>query len=282
MQPNDAPDNRAAAEDLRAEGHEFQALMRRLPPAYRDLPTAFREWTPFDVLRHLYLGDVLAVAAITDVEAFKPMIAETLASRASGASASEHARQHVGHLPYDELFGMYVAQLEKLCDLVSPLSPQHRLPWAAKPMTARVFAGARQMEVWAHAQAIYDLLGIDRPPAQDRLWNIADLCVRTFGWAFAIAGEPQPGPPPRVDLVAPSGKIWTWNEPSTAGRVEGDAVEFCQVLSQTRNVADTSLRMQGEDATWWVTYGQCFAGRRSLPPPPGSRRKSDTILPLDV
>ena len=55
------------------------------------------------------------------------------------------------------------------------------------------------------------------------------------------------------------------------GRVEGAAVDFCKVVTQTRNVADTALRVSGPVAADWMTIVQCFAGPPEDPPAPGTR-----------
>ena len=79
---------------------------------------------------------------------------------------------------------------------------------------------------------------------------------------------------PFIRLVAPSGAIWQWHDPDAASRVEGSAVAFCQVVAQTRNVADTSLKLTGHLATAWMEIAQCFAGPPQDPPLPGSRGKA--------
>jgi len=53
--------------------------------------------------------------------------------------------------------------------------------------------------------------------------------------------------------------------------VAGDATEFCQVVTQTRNVADTRLDVKGETAVRWMAMAQCFAGPPEDPPEPGTR-----------
>jgi uncharacterized protein (TIGR03084 family) len=138
-------------------------------------------------------------------------------------------------------------------------------------MGVRMFTTARQMETWAHGQAIYDLMGVTRAPA-DRLRNIAEIGVRTYGWTFANRGRSIPGPAPYVRLTAPSGAIWEWNERAPDNTVEGDALPFCQVATQTRNIADTDLRVTGDGARLWMSLAQCFAGPPEDPPPPGTRR----------
>jgi hypothetical protein len=75
---------------------------------------------------------------------------------------------------------------------------------------------------------------------------------------------------PHVALNAPDGSTWTWGEPSTSDFVSGSAEEFCLVVTQRRNVADTALRFGGS-ATLWLPIAQCFAGPPADPPAPGVR-----------
>jgi uncharacterized protein (TIGR03084 family) len=126
------------------------------------------------------------------------------------------------------------------------------------------------METWAHGQAIYDLLGQERSVG-DRIKNVAVIGINTFGWTFTNRGLPVPEKRPSVRLTAPSGATWEWNQPDEGNVIEGSAVEFCQVVTQTRNIADTSLKVMGESASAWMSIAQCFAGPPENPPPPGTR-----------
>ena len=38
-------------------------------------------------------------------------------------------------------------------------------------------------------------------------------------------------------MTAPSGEIWEWHDPSKSNFIEGSAVDFCRVVTQTRNIA---------------------------------------------
>ncbi|HEX5067009.1 MAG TPA: TIGR03084 family protein, partial [Myxococcota bacterium] len=75
---------------------------------------------------------------------------------------------------------------------------------------------------------------------------------------------------------APSGAVWEWNEPSETESVRGDALDFCLVVVQGRNVADTALQVTGPVATRWMSIAQCFAGPPVDPPEPGERSASRT------
>jgi uncharacterized protein (TIGR03084 family) len=148
--------------------------------------------------------------------------------------------------------------------------PKKRVKWAGPDMSALSSITARLMETWAHGQAVYDLLGKERGNT-DRIKNIAILGINTFGWTFTNRGLAIPSDPPHVRLTAPSGTIWEWNPPSQENLVEGSAVEFCQVVTQVRSLANTKLKVIGATATSWMSIAQCFAGPPENPPAPGSR-----------
>lgn len=148
--------------------------------------------------------------------------------------------------------------------------PKQRVKWVGPDMSVRSSITARLMETWAHGQAVYDVFGKVRSDT-DRIKNIAVIGVNTFGWTFTNRGLAVPADPPHVRLVAPSGAVWEWNPPDQGNMIEGSAVEFCQVVTQVRNIADTTLRVVGETAASWMSIAQCFAGPPEEPPAPGSR-----------
>ena len=129
------------------------------------------------------------------------------------------------------------------------------------------------MEHWSHAQAIFDVLGLDRQNG-DRLKNVVHIGVTTYSWSFRVRGLEPILPKPYIRLTAPSGVIWEWNNPQDDNKVEGRAEGFAQVVTQCRNIADTSLVTTGEAAKKWMQIAQCFAGGAETPPPKGYRRKA--------
>ena len=64
-------------------------------------------------------------------------------------------------------------------------------------------------------------------------------------------------------------------EESTGSLIEGQAVEFAQVVTQTRSIADTELKVVGEPATTWMSIAQCFA--RPAGDPAGERPASPGV-----
>lgn len=259
--------------DFHDEGAELRELLRTLDDADWERKTLFKDWTVNDVVLHLHSGDLNAAASVRDPAEYEALRRDIQDKRKDGLSLIAETRQRYPDLRGKALLARWWQQLEALCDLLAAKDPQARLSWAGPTMAVKMFTTARQMETWAHGQEIYDVMGKERV-FHDRLRNVAEIGVRTFGWTFANRKQPPPGAVPYVRLKAPSGAIWEWNAPSTENAVEGDGVEFCQVVTQTRNVGDTSLRVTGDVARQWMALAQCFAGPPNDPPPKGSRFKA--------
>lgn len=76
-------------------------------------------------------------------------------------------------------------------------------------MSARSSITARLMESWAHAQAIFDVLGVERENG-DGIKNICVLGLNTYGWTFKNRRLDAPQPVPQLRLTAPSGEVWVF------------------------------------------------------------------------
>ena len=261
--------------DLRAEAGELADLLAPLADADYERVTAFKGYTINDVLRHLHQGDHMAAMSIADPEGFQRLLAERRLRRKQGVNSRDDARLQFGHVAGRRMLDVWQGRLAELCDRIEQLAPDARLKWAGPDMGVRMFTTARQMEVWAHGQEIFDILGRDRIPS-DRLRSIAVIGVRTFEWTFANRGLALPPDAPYVRLISPSGAIWEWNPPSATNAVAGSALEFCQVVTQVRNIADTALSVTGETARHWMSIAQCFAGPPETPPAAGTRRRETT------
>jgi uncharacterized protein (TIGR03084 family) len=133
-------------------------------------------------------------------------------------------------------------------------------------MSAVSFATARLMETWAHGQDIVDALEIDRP-GTDRLRHVAHIGVLARPFSYRANNKIMPDAEIRVELMSPTGALWSWGTPDTSNRVSGDALDFCLVATQRRHLADTALQVEGTAALEWMTIAQTFAG------PPGSGRQ---------
>ncbi len=257
-------------DDFRAEARELAALLEPLTETDWDAQTTFKSWTINDVIQHLFFADYMALLSATDLDAYTNLRADVTAARQGGSSVLQLTRERVGHIRDQRLLEVWRDHWTALCDALADMDPDTRLKWIGPDMGLRMFATARQMETWAHGQAIYDVLGKHRTN-NDRIRNVAVMGVRTYGWTFANRGQEPPGPPPYVQLTAPSGALWDFNEPSATERIQGPAVDFCQVVTQVRNIEDVQLNVIGDAARQWMAIAQCFAGPPENPPAPGTR-----------
>ena len=256
--------------DLREEVNGFHGFLQSLTPEDWDRETGFMEWTPWDVVAHLHFFDLMSVAALEGEDAFAAERETFMVDVVAGLGNKEIARKRFGDLDTASLLAKWHETANALCDALGESAPKRRLPWFGPDMGVQMFTTARYMECWAHAQEVFDLLGVSRI-YDDRIKNIATIGVKTFGWTFVNRGMEIPGAPPYVKLAAPSGDTWEWNEPDTEECVVGSAVDFCQVVTQGRNIADTKLEVSGPVATQWMSIAQCFAGGAVDPPKPGTR-----------
>ncbi len=256
--------------DFRDESEALYRVLVALPDADFERTTQFKGWTIHDVVSHLHAWNRAADLSLADPAGFDAFRAKLLGELAAGTKLRAFETAWLdgakNRARLEQWREFYLAMTERFL----AADPKQRVAWAGPDMSVRSSISARLMETWAHGQEVYDLLGRECAHT-DRIKNIADLGVRTFGWAYVNRGRAVPSPAPQVRLIAPSGAVWAWNEDEAANRVEGAAVDFCKVVTQTRNVADTALTVTGPIATEWMTIVQCFAGPPENPPAPGTR-----------
>ena len=256
--------------DFRDEVDELHGFLQTLKAEDWERETGFMQWTPWDVVAHLHYFDLVSMTSLEGEEAFATERKALFAAIAAGETNKGLARKRFADLDAAALLGEWQSTAHSLAEALGESDPKRRLPWFGPDMGVPMFTTARYMETWAHSQEIYDLVGATRKHS-DRIKNVATIGMKTFGWTFVNRKLEIPGPPPYVRLVAPSGAIWEWNEPSDGESIRGDAVDFCQVVTQGRNVADTALEVKGAVATQWMSIAQCFAGGPVDPPKLGTR-----------
>jgi uncharacterized protein (TIGR03084 family) len=255
--------------DFRDESEALYELLEPLKDEDFERVTQFKEWKINDVLTHLHMWNWAADLTLQDSEAFGEFLRQ-VASHLVKDPLREFENEWIKGLKNRELLNEWHAFCLAMSDRYAAADPKTRVKWAGPDMSVRSKITARLMETWAHGQEVYDVLGVKRVD-KDRVKNIAMLGVNTFHWTFACRGLETLGKAPYVKLTAPSGDTWEWNEPSEEDRVEGFATEFCQVVTQVRNIADTDLNVKGDVATRWMSMAQCFAGPPEEPPAAGTR-----------
>lgn len=251
--------------DLAKEYEELDNIVAALDESGWGVMTPAEGWTVKDQIRHLAYYDERAKLALTEPEAF----AQHLSDITMDPEGHREALEKVGkELAVPELLNWWRQERRALLDALILLDRKARLRWYGPPLSALSFATARIMETWAHGQDVADALGIERVPT-DRLRHIAHLGVATFGWSYTNRQMKVPDSPVRVEITSPSGELWTWGPEKAKDIVKGSAVDFCLVVVQRRNLADTQLVVKGTTARQWMSIAQTYAGQ------PGAGRKPE-------
>jgi len=257
------------AEDFLAESQALHELIAPLGEVQLAQPTAFKGWTMNDVIGHLHMWNWAADVSLRDGEEFKRWFSSVQAHISSG-SLRAIEQDWLEGLSGGALVEAWQIGFVRTAASFATADPSLRVKWAGPDMSARSSITARLMETWAHGQEVYDCLGVVRANS-DRIHNIVILGINTYGWTFKVRGLVAPEPKPYLQLQAPSGALWTFGDPNEAEQITGPAEEFCQVVTQVRNIADTDLEVVGDNASLWMANAQCFAGPPEQPPAPGTR-----------
>lgn len=259
------------AQDFLEVCEQVDELLDKLAPEDYPRSTGFKDWSVNDIIRHLHVWNRAAWLSLTEPDEFALFWDRAVTEIRSGR-INQFESAELDGLSGPDLRDHWLTFARQLADAFAKTDPKTRVAWVGPGMSARSSITARLMETWAHAQAIYDEMGIDRPPT-DAIENIVVLGRNTYGWSFKNRGLDVPEPPPELLLTSPSGEVWTYGDDLGDERISGSAEEFCQVVTQCRNIADTNLNVSGENAARWMEIAQCFAGPPKDPPPPGTRAK---------
>lgn len=242
--------------DLVAETKVTESMLAGLPADVWDLPTPAEGWAIRDQISHLAFFDEMTVLAMTDPDRFR---AEADAHIAGGMDFPDRIAAEYRSMPAVDLHIWFRTARASLVAEFAGRQAGERAPWYGPAMSLASSATARIMETWAHGQDIADTLGVRREPTA-RLRHVAYLGIRALPYAYTVRRLEVPKAPIRVELVAPDGDLWLWGPEDAEDRVSGDALEFCLVVTQRRNSADTSLRITGPVAGHWMSIAQAFAG----------------------
>lgn len=261
------------AQDFRDEVDTLAAILQPLADADFDQRTLFKDWTLNDVIGHLHMFDHAALLTLESREAFSAFFGRIAQGLQKGQTLLDTQIPWLDGLHGRALFEAWQKTAGQVADAYAAADPKLRVAWGGPDMSVLSCITARQMETWAHGQEVFDALGQLRVDT-DRIRNICHLGVSTYGWTFANRKLPVPEPAPYVELIAPSGTVWTWNDAQSDNRINGSAIGFAQIVAQVRNVADTDIKTTGEVASQWMQIAQCFAGPVETPPAPGVRHRA--------
>ncbi len=243
-------------DDLAAETEQLDRILRGLDAAGWEAPTPAAGWAVRDQVSHLAFFDDAATTAALDPDRFRAEREEAVADPAGFTETI--TRRYRDRSPAELLDWFHRARAEMVAAYTT-IDPATRVPWYGPDFGVASALTARIMETWAHGQDVADACHATRTPTA-ALRQVAHLGVRTFANSYLTRGLAVPTVEVAVVLHAPDGDTWRWGPAAGADRVEGEAVEFCAVVTRRRRVEDTSLVVTGPVATEWMGIAQAFAG----------------------
>lgn len=253
-------------DDLAAEHRSLDELVAPLDEAAWSLSTPAAGWSIRDQISHLWFFDQRAAMALRDVDEFAADTEQLIAGGGTAASVLP-GRSLTGA----QLLAQWRVDRAALLALARTVDPSARIPWYGPAMGARSFITARLMETWAHGHDVADALGVHRIPT-NRLRHVAHIGVRARPFSYLINGRALPAAQIHVALTGPDGSLWEWDGPA-ADSVRGSAIDFCLVVTQRRHLDDTTLQIEGDAASEWMSIAQAFAGEPGNGRAPGQFRE---------
>ncbi len=242
-------------DDLVAEHEDLDGVVAGLDDAQWGIATPSPGWAIRDQISHVWFFDQRAVMALTDRDAFVADMAWIAANGGTEASVVPGRS-----IPPAELLRSWRDDRQRLIDAARTVDASTRVPWYGPAMGARSFITARLMETWAHGQDVADALSVTRRPTA-RLRHVAHIGVRARPFSYAVNNMTMPDVDVAVRLTGPDGDAWEWGDLAGASEtVTGPALDFCLVVTQRLNLADTRLEVAGDAAAEWMSIAQAFAG----------------------
>jgi uncharacterized protein (TIGR03084 family) len=263
------PDMQAMADDVQAEHDDLLQLLVDLTEEQWDAPSTAPGWSVRDQITHVAVFDDVARMAIEEPDRFMQLRDR---ERADVQRYVHEVNERGRGLDGAQMLEWSAKERAALVNALRAVDPKSRVPWFGPDMSPASKATARLMESWAHGQDIVDTLGLDRRPTE-RLYHVAYIGVRAVPNSYRTNGLEIPDAAVYVALDSPAGDRWVWGEADAANRVEGDALDFCLVVTQRRHVDDTDLVVTGDMAREWMRIAQAFAG------PPGAGREPGQFRP---
>jgi len=260
------------AYDFCDESNAIYDLLSNIDDDQFNESTLFKGWTFNNVIGHLHVWNYAADISLNDGDEWKEFSNKVLKAFGGGSTFSQFEETIIKGAKGKELLNLWKDYYSNMAERFAVADPKKRVKWMGPDMSVLSSISARHMETWAHAQAIYDALGVDRIN-EDRIKNIVIIGNNTFRYCFTINQKSLPSETPYLKLTSPSGNIWEFNNQENENSIEGMAEEFCQVVTQVRNIDDVSLNVKGDIAKEWMSIAQCFAGSAEQPPKPGIRKK---------
>ena len=169
---NSNQDKISQAFDFLDESNAVYDVLSSLSDKEFEKITQFKNWTFNDVIGHLYVWNYAADISLKDGSEWSDFANKALNALGSGSSMNQFEQTILKGVSGRDLLEVWKNYFLEMSDRFADADPKKRVKWMGPDMSVRSSISARHMETWAHAQEIYDTLGVKRVNC-DRIKNIA-------------------------------------------------------------------------------------------------------------
>ncbi|MDA8276728.1 MAG: TIGR03084 family metal-binding protein [Actinomycetota bacterium] len=243
-------------QDLKDESDELIELIKAERLEALTTRTPAKGWDVADSIKHLTYFDGALSLAIEDREGFE------VAKKRLLAGGVEIATEEMRLLAIDKVVESFIDARSSMIALLSTTPSNQRVPWYGPEMSAMSATSARLMETFAHGLDVYDALGKEKP-FTDRISHICFLGSATIAFSFVIHNLTPPTEPIYLELVLPSGSIYSKGDQSAKNSIRGSAKDYALLVTQRRARRSLDLVANGEIANSYLDIAQAFAGNPS-------------------
>ena len=150
---------------IKNEAVSLESLLTDLDSLSWSAETSFKSWSPEIIVSHLLYFDRMTIYSYQDKDMFNREASFLFQAFSNETNSLKRAKLVFDRLAIHEQSSMIDAwkkSNQEMTTIFEGADPDERCQWFGPDMGARMFMTARYMETWAHAQAIYDLLSLDR------------------------------------------------------------------------------------------------------------------------
>ena len=133
------------AHDFLAESEAIYELINSNTDKCLQEVTAFKEWTLYDVIRHLHVWNEMAYFSLCGKDKFDQALGELMANLQEEGGLRVPEAAYLGNVPGSELLDRWIAYARELAAAFADADAEQRVPWAG-PVYERAIKHNRKVD----------------------------------------------------------------------------------------------------------------------------------------
>ena len=158
------------AYDFKDESDHLFNVLKKLSNTDFEKKTLFKNWSFNTIVRHLHVWNYAAKLALINNNDWEKFSKKLQFNFTEGKSLNDFEKEFTKNLNGKVLLNKWKELFEETAEIFKLEDPKKRVRWVGPDMSVLSSISARHMETWAHGQAIFDALGLERKN-KDRIIN---------------------------------------------------------------------------------------------------------------